>query len=71
MRKLRMPCAFRARFVVVLIDTMRVFVALAQIVAVGWGIVSVRKTEAAHAAELKRLRETKTLAELMSLNMGA
>jgi hypothetical protein len=36
-----------------------------------WGAVSIRKTEKNHAAELKRLRETKTLAELMSINMGA
>jgi hypothetical protein len=36
-----------------------------------WGAVSIRKTENHHKAELKRLRETKTLAELMSINMGA
>jgi len=36
-----------------------------------WGAFSIRKTEAHHAAELKRVRETKTLAELMSINMGA
>uniref|UniRef100_A0A7R9XP36 Uncharacterized protein n=1 Tax=Ostreococcus sp. 'lucimarinus' TaxID=242159 RepID=A0A7R9XP36_9CHLO len=36
-----------------------------------WGAVSIRKTERAHRGELTRLRETKTLAELMSLNMGA
>jgi len=36
-----------------------------------WGAVSIRKTENNHKAELKRLRETKTLAELMSINMGA
>merc|ERR1712216_872145 len=35
-----------------------------------WGAVSI-KTERAHRGELTRLRETKTLAELMSLNMGA
>jgi hypothetical protein len=33
--------------------------------------MSIRKTEAHHKAELKRIRETKTLAELMSINMGA
>jgi len=33
--------------------------------------MSIRKTESHHKAELKRLRETKTLAELMSINMGA
>ena len=43
----------------------------AQIASFLWGAVSIRKTERAHAAELTRLRETKTLAELMSLNMGA
>ena len=41
------------------------------IAAFAWSVFSIRKTEKAHAAELKRLRETKTLAELMSLNMGA
>lgn len=51
--------------------TRRSFVSRAQIAAFVWSAVSIRKTEMAHAAELKRLRETKTLAELMSLNMGA
>jgi hypothetical protein len=51
--------------------TRRSFVSRAQIAAFVWSTVSIRKTEKAHAAELKRLRETKTLAELMSLNMGA
>ena len=43
----------------------------AQIASFLWGAVSIRKTERAHRGELTRLRETKTLAELMSLNMGA
>ena len=42
-----------------------------QIASFAWSVLSIRKTEKAHAAELTRLRETKTLAELMSLNMGA
>jgi len=51
---------------------MRSFVRVnAQIATVLWSAFSIRKTEKAHAAELTRLRETKTLAELMSLNMGA
>ena len=41
------------------------------VVTTFWGITSVMKTESAHAAELKRQRETKSLAELMSINMGA
>ena len=53
-------------------ETTRAFVRFdAQIAACVWSAFSIRKTETAHAAELKRLRETKTLAELMSLNMGA
>ena len=44
---------------------------LAQIAAFFWSVMSIRKTESHHKAELKRLRETKTLAELMSINMGA
>ena len=53
-------------------ETMRSFVRVnAQIATVLWSAFSIRKTEKAHAAELTRLRETKTLAELMSLNMGA
>lgn len=42
-----------------------------QIAAFLWSCASVLKTENNHKAELKRLRETKTLAELMSINMGA
>jgi len=41
------------------------------IAAFFWSVMSIRKTESHHKAELKRLRETKTLAELMSINMGA
>ena len=41
------------------------------IVACFWGIFSIRKTENNFKAEVKRKAETKTLAELMSINMGA
>jgi hypothetical protein len=41
------------------------------LVAVFWGVFSIKKTEGAHQAEIKRKSETKTLAELMSINMGA
>ena len=41
------------------------------VVTTFWAITSVMKTENAHAAEIKRQRETKSLAELMSINMGA
>ncbi|OUS49229.1 hypothetical protein BE221DRAFT_87053 [Ostreococcus tauri] len=44
---------------------------LCLIAAFLWSCASVLKTENNHKAELKRLRETKTLAELMSINMGA
>ena len=35
-----------------------------------WGGFSIRKTENNFKAEMKRKAETKTLAELMSINMG-
>jgi hypothetical protein len=41
------------------------------IVAAIWGGFSIRKTENTFKAEQKRKAETKTLAELMSINMGA
>jgi hypothetical protein len=41
------------------------------IVACFWGVFSIRKTENNFKAEAKRKAETKTLAELMSINMGA
>jgi hypothetical protein len=41
------------------------------IVAAIWGGFSIRKTESTFKAEQKRKSETKTLAELMSINMGA
>ena len=41
------------------------------IVAAIWGGFSIRKTESTFKAEQKRKAETKTLAELMSINMGA
>ena len=40
------------------------------VVALFWGGFSIRKTESTFKAEMKRKAETKTLAELMSINMG-
>ena len=40
------------------------------VVALLWGGFSIRKTENNFKAEMKRKAETKTLAELMSINMG-
>ena len=40
------------------------------VAALFWGGFSIRKTESTFKAEMKRKAETKTLAELMSINMG-